>query len=56
MRSLMDPPGFWLSSFKKSEHGPVSKRVSCRTGVAPMRATEEFGGVRLISSIIADAC
>jgi hypothetical protein len=52
----MDPPGFWLSSFKKSVHGPVSKRVSCRTGVAPIRATEEFGGVRLIAFTITNTC
>ncbi len=36
MRSLMDPPGFWLSSLTKSRHGPVSSRVISTSGVLPI--------------------
>ena len=45
MRSLIDPPGFWLSSFTNSRHGPVSKRVISTTGVSPIRpSTPGRGG------------
>ena len=38
MRSLIEPPGFWLSSLTNSRHGPVSRRVTSTTGVFPTRA------------------
>src|SRR3954463_12958556 len=45
MRSLIDPPGFWLSSFTNSRHGPVSKRVISTTGVSPIKpSTPGRGG------------
>src|SRR5438067_6936594 len=36
IRSLMEPPGFWFSSLRKSRHGPVSNCVTSTSGVSPM--------------------
>ena len=36
MRSLIDPPGFWLSSLTNSRQGPVSSRVISTSGVLPI--------------------
>ena len=41
MRSLIEPPGFWLSSLTNSRHGPVSNFLSSTTGVWPMRSSTE---------------
>ena len=35
-RSLIEPVGFWFSSFTKSWQGPVSIRVISTSGVSPM--------------------
>ena len=37
MRSLIEPPGFWLSSFTNSRHGPVCKVRSSTSGVLPIK-------------------
>jgi len=44
-RSLMEPPGFWLSSLRKRRQGPVSKWVTSTRGVAPIRSRLERGRV-----------
>src|SRR5690606_35713741 len=47
MRSLIDPPGFWLSNFRNSRHGPVSIFVTSTIGVLPIRSSSEpVGPVR----------
>src|SRR5689334_1479214 len=38
-RSLIEPDGFALSSFRKSSHGPVSRRFTATSGVPPMRSS-----------------
>jgi hypothetical protein len=43
MRSLMEPPGFWHSSFRYSSQGPVSKERVRTSGVLPMRSRIESG-------------
>ena len=45
-RSLMEPPGFWFSSLRKSWHGPVSRRRAASSGVRPIisSALEKTGG------------
>src|SRR3981081_1547712 len=35
-RSLIEPPGFWFSSFRNSWHGPVSRRRTAMSGVVPI--------------------
>src|SRR5215467_15722942 len=40
-RSLMDPEGLALSSFKNSWNGPQSNLVSSISGVSPMRSRTE---------------
>ena len=35
-RSLIEPPGFWFSSFRNSWHGPVSSRRTASIGVRPI--------------------
>ena len=45
MRSLIEPPGFWLSSLMNSRHLPVSNFFSSTMGVSPIRSsTDEKGG------------
>ncbi|MNE29663.1 hypothetical protein D3C80_1231530 [compost metagenome] len=44
MRSLMEPPGFWLSSFRNRRQGPVSIRVTSIIGVLPIRSSKDFAG------------
>mmetsp|Transcript_100841 Transcript_100841/g.280993 ORF Transcript_100841/g.280993 Transcript_100841/m.280993 type:complete len:109 (+) Transcript_100841:356-682(+) len=39
MRSLIEPPGFWDSSLRKSWQGPVSSRCTGSSGVLPMRSS-----------------
>src|SRR5690606_20534792 len=47
MRSLIDPPGFWLSSLRNRRHGPVSILVTSTIGVLPIRSSSEpVGPVR----------
>ena len=53
-RSLIEPVGFWFSSFTKSWHGPVSIRVISTSGVSPMSASIP-GGVLVLRSAIDDA-
>ena len=36
MRSLIEPPGFWFSSFRNSRHGPASSFLASMSGVLPM--------------------
>ncbi len=36
MRSLIEPPGFWFSSFRNSLHLPVSSRFTSTSGVPPI--------------------
>src|SRR5690606_1349720 len=53
MRSLMEPPGFWLSSFRNRRHGPVSIRVTSTIGVLPIRSSRDFAGrLRTGASVI----
>src|SRR5690606_8644941 len=45
MRSLIEPPGFWLSSFRKSSQEPVSNVCSLTSGVLPISPrTPRVGG------------
>src|SRR5690606_11572171 len=44
MRSLIEPPGFWLSSFRNRRQGPVSIRVTSTIGVLPIRSSSEPTG------------
>src|SRR5689334_13082063 len=37
MRSLIEPPGFWFSSLRKSSQGPVSSEPTFTSGVLPIR-------------------
>ena len=37
MRSLIEPPGFWLSSLTNRRQRPVSRRVNSTRGVLPIR-------------------
>src|SRR5438477_10303547 len=46
-RSLIEPVGFWFSSFTKSWHGPVSIRVISTSGVSPIR--ERMAGGFLVA-------
>src|SRR5690606_22635598 len=39
--SLIEPPGFWLSSFRYRVHGPVSRRRARMTGVSPTSSRME---------------
>lgn len=41
MRSLIDPPGFWLSILTKRRHLPVSNLFSSTTGVSPIRSSTD---------------
>src|SRR5262249_38024283 len=40
-RSLMEPDGLALSSFRNSRHGPRSNCVTSMSGVSPMRSSTE---------------
>src|SRR3546814_15313792 len=43
MRSLIEPPGFWFSSFRYSSQAPASRRRALTMGVSPMSSrTEEW--------------
>src|SRR5918997_5995780 len=50
MRSLIEPVGFWFSSFTKSWHGPVSMRVISSNGVSPIRRRISGGFPRAFSA------
>jgi hypothetical protein len=54
MRSLIDPPGFIISSFRNSSHGPVSMRRKCSIGVWPIisRAFEYTCMLMLLTGMI----
>ena len=39
IRSLIEPPGFWDSSFSSRRHGPVSIFVTSTIGVLPIRSS-----------------
>src|SRR5690606_12788382 len=39
MRSLIEPPGFWLSSFRNSRHGPASSFFTSCIGVLPIASS-----------------
>src|SRR5689334_16938694 len=63
MRSLIEPPGFCDSSFRNSSERPVSKFVSCTSGVFPircrvwglMRATDSIGAREsAVQSLVGD--
>src|SRR6266568_5302919 len=51
-RSLIDPVGFWFSSFKKSWHRPVSICVISTSGVSPMSERIAGGFVELIDGAV----
>src|ERR1700679_3064131 len=44
MRSLIEPPGFWLSSLTNRRHGPVSNLLSSTIGVSPIRSSGVLRG------------
>src|SRR6516164_1627694 len=46
-RSLIEPEGLALSSFRNSRHGPVSMRLTSIRGVEPMRSRTEAIGLTL---------
>ena len=48
IRSLIEPVGFWFSSFRKSWHGPVSICVISTSGVSPM--SERIAGGLVVRS------
>ena len=37
MRSLIEPPGFWLSNFRNRRHGPVCRVRTSTSGVLPIK-------------------
>jgi hypothetical protein len=37
----MEPPGFWFSSFRNSEQGPLSSLCSWMSGVWPISSVTE---------------
>src|ERR1700679_2981667 len=49
MRSLIEPPGFWLSSLTNRRHGPVSNLLSSTIGVLPIRSSADLTGERRVS-------
>jgi len=42
MRSLIEPPGLWLSSLSHSSLAPVSKQRTRTSGVFPISSTSPF--------------
>ena len=42
MQSLIEQPGFWLSSLMNSPHGSVSNYVSLKTGFSPINSTPDL--------------
>jgi hypothetical protein len=54
-RSLIEPPGFWFSSFRNSRQGPVSRLRTSIIGVWPIRSSAEptTGGRANLGSFMA---
>src|ERR1700760_5135578 len=50
-RSLMEPLGFWFSSFRNSWQGPVSKPDVATSGVLPINDRTSGWACKAISSV-----